>query len=78
MQEKILDLGWSHPPYSPRNFYVFPLLQNAQNKKKKFPQEDQVKMFAENFLNLKPAKFYSRGIDKLLDKWQEVLENNNE
>ncbi len=43
-----------------------------------FYQEDQVKTFMENFLRLKPAEFYLRGINKLSDKWQEVIQNNGE
>ena len=32
----------------------------------------------ENFLRLKPAEFYLKGINELLDKWQEVIQNNVE
>ena len=35
-------------------------------------------MFVENFLRLKPAEFYLRRINMLLDKWQEVIQNNGE
>ena len=45
---------------------------------KNFPQEDQIKTFVENSLNRKPAKFYFWGINKQPDKWQEVIQNNNE
>ena len=31
----------------------------------------------ENFLSLKAAEFYSRRINKLLGKWQEVIQNNS-
>ena len=82
MQEKILDLGWSvlsHPPYSPdltsSDFHLFCSLQNALNDKK-FSQEDEVKTFVENIFNLKPAEFYLREINKLSNKWQEVIQNN--
>ena len=33
-------------------------------------------MFVENIFNSKPAKFYLRGINKLPDNWQEVIQNN--
>ena len=35
-------------------------------------------MFAENFLSLKPAGFNVRGINKHLDKWQVVIQNNGD
>ena len=43
-----------------------------------FSQEDQVKMAVENFFSSKPTEFYLRGINKLLDKWQEAIQNNGE
>ena len=62
-----------HPSYSQdlasRNFRLFRSLENAVNNKKAL-------MFVENFLNSKPIKFYSRGINKLPDKCQEVIQNN--
>ena len=80
MQEKILDLGLSvlpHPIYSPdfvsNDFHFLYSLQNALNDKK-FSPEDQVKMFVEN---LKPAEFSLREINKLADKWQEMILNNS-
>ena len=42
---------------------------------KKFSREDQVKTFVENFLSLKPAEFYLRGINKQADEWEEVIQN---
>ena len=45
---------------------------------KKTFQEDLGKTSAENLLNLKPAKFYSRSIKKLPVKWLDVIENNDE
>ena len=81
IQEKILDLDWSvlpHQPYTPAfvlsDFHLLRFLQIALNNKK-FSQEDQVKMLVENFLSSKSAEFYLRGINKLSDKWQEVIEN---
>ena len=31
----------------------------------------------EKLFNLKPAEFYLRGIKKLPDKWQEVIQKNS-
>ena len=36
------------------------------------------KTFVENFLRLKPVEFYLRGIYKQLDKFQEIIQNNDE
>ena len=41
---------------------------------KDFFKDDQVKILIEN-LSSKPISFYLRGINKLLDKWQEVIQN---
>ena len=74
---------WSvlpHPPYSAdltqRDFYLFPSLQKAL--KDKIFSQDQVKTFVENFLSSKSTEFYLRGINKLLDKWREVIQDNGE
>ena len=53
---------------------IFFLLYNALNDNKF--SEDQVKMFVENLLSLKPGEFYLREINKLPDKWPEVIQNN--
>ena len=83
-QLKILDLGWyilHLPPYSPDlapiDFFLFRFQQNAFNVKHIF-QEYQVKTCVENFMSWKPAKFYLRGINKLLDRWQKETQNNVE
>ena len=55
--------------------HLFPSLRNVLNNKK-FSQEDQVKKFVGNYLSRKPAEFYLREINKLLDKWQELILNN--
>ena len=37
-----------------------------------------LRRLGENLLGSKPAEFYLRGINKLSDKWQGVIQNNNE
>lgn len=72
MQDKILDLGYPvllHPPHLPNlastDFHLFfSTLYKMFLMKKKFPQEDQVKMYAENVL-LKPGQFYLRKIEEV-------------
>ena len=53
-------------PYT-KWFSSFSSLQNAPSDTK-FSQEDQKKTFEENCLSWKPAEFYLRRINKLLDK----------
>ena len=36
-----------------------------------------MKTLVENFLSLKPTEFYSLEINKQLDKWQKVIQINN-
>ena len=36
-----------------------------------------MKTLAENFVSSKPAEFYLTGINKLPDKWQGVIQNND-
>ena len=81
-QEKILDLvgsGLFYPVHHihqtlPQVISIFCVLYKMLWMTKNFSQ-DQVKMFVENFLILKPSEFYLRGINKLLDRWQEVFQN---
>ena len=37
-----------------------------------------MKTFLENILSPKQIEFYVRGINKLPEKWQEVIQNNSE
>ena len=79
-----MGLGWSvlvHPPYSPdlapSDFHLLRSLHNVANNKI-FSQEDLVKMSEENLFCLKQNDFYLKGINKLPDKCQVVIENNDE
>ena len=38
----------------------------------KIIQEDRMKTFVENFLDVKQAKFYMKGIKKPVDNWQMI------
>ncbi|XP_067126777.1 histone-lysine N-methyltransferase SETMAR-like [Centruroides vittatus] len=83
-QEKILEFGWSvlpHPPYSldlaPTDFHLFRALQNALQGQC-FQNDDQVQEFIQEFFDSKPPEFCARGIDKLPEKWQEVINNDGE
>ena len=54
-------------------FIFFHSLENEKNV-----SLDYVKMFVENLSNSKLAKFYLRGINKLFDKWQELIHDIDE
>ena len=80
LQENILDLGRSVEPHSSiyqalSDFHLFCSLQNVLNDIK-FSQ-DQVKMRVEKIWSLKTVQFYSRRINKLLDKSQQLIQNNS-
>ena len=62
---------------APNDFHLFRSLQNALNDKKKTSLEDQGKILVEN-LSLKPAEYNLKGINKQVDKWQEMIQNNDE
>ena len=83
-KKKIMDFGWFvllHPPDSSNlastDFHLFHSLQNALNDKNLF-LEDQVKTFLKCILSSKAVEFYLRGINKLSNKSQEVIQNNGE
>ena len=71
LQEKILDLDQfvlPHLPHlAPTDFHLFHSQKNTFNDKK-FSQEYQIKTFLENFLNSKPAEFYTKGSNKIPGK----------
>ncbi|KZC08453.1 Histone-lysine N-methyltransferase SETMAR [Dufourea novaeangliae] len=79
---KLLELGWevmSHPPYSPdmapSDYHLFRSLQNSL-KGKTFTNDDDLKSHLVQFFADKDQKFYERGIMKLQERWQKVIEQN--
>ncbi len=86
LTKKLLEeeFGWEtleHPPYSPdlapSDYHIFRSMEhNLRNKK--FKDEIGLENDVINFFNSKPVEFYSRGIDLLLEKWQEVIEVDGE
>lgn len=80
-QKKISDLGWevlSHPSYSPdlapSDFHLFRSLQNALDKKK-FQTHEEIDSFLISFFESKPKIFYKNGIQKLIERWSIVIQN---
>lgn len=81
-RQKLLQLGWDvlvHPPYSPdlapSDYHLFRSLQNSLNNKS-FSSLDVLKNHLEDFFAEKSQDFYKRGIMKLVDRWQKVIEQN--
>ena len=79
---KLLELGLgvtSHPPYSPdltpSYYHLFRCLQNFLNGQN-FSNNDDLKSHLVKFFAVKDQKFYQRGIVKLPEKRQKVIEQN--
>ena len=83
-RQKLLDLRWDvlpHPSYSPdlapSDFHLFRSLQNSLNGIA-FSNEGLIKEHLERFFAEKNADFYLRGIMKLPQRWQKVIDQNGE
>lgn len=83
-RNKLLRLGWDvlpHPPYSPdlapSDYHLFRSLQNSMNGKT-FKDEEAVKNHLDWFFADKPQTFYERGIMKLVERWQEVIDKDGQ
>ena len=67
------------PPYSPdlapSDYYLFRFLQNSFNGKS-LNGAEAVKSYLVQFFADKDQKFYERGIIKLPERWQKVIEQN--
>ena len=67
------------PPYSPdlapSDYYFFRSLQNSLNGKTS-NDDEAVKSHLVRFFVDKEQKFYERGIMKLPERWQKVIEQN--
>ena len=76
---KLLQLKWDvlpQPPYSPdlasSDYCLFWYLQNFLNVRN-FTSSQDVKNHLNQFFASKDQKFYERGINLLLERWQKVL-----
>ena len=81
-RQKLMDIGWDlmlHPPYSPdlapSDYHLFRSLDNSL-RGKTFNDDDAVKSHLTQFLAEKDQTFYERGIFKLSERWQKVIEQN--
>ena len=77
---QIFDLDWSvllHPPYLPDQVIFISFLfslQNAPNDKN--PKRSEENVYQKR--STKPAEIYLRGIRKLPDKLEEMIQNKGE
>ena len=81
-RQNLLRLGWKvmlHPSYSPgivpSDYYLFRSLQNSLNGKT-FNYDEAVKSHLVQFFADKDQKFCERGIMKLPERWEKVIEQN--
>lgn len=80
----IQELGWEvlqHPPYSPdiapSDYHLFRSLSNAL-RGVSFNNDEELQLWLENWFTSKEVKFYRRGIEKLPERWQEVIDKEGE
>lgn len=84
IRNKLLSLGWDvlpHPAYSPdlapSDYHLFRPLQNSMNGKT-FDNVKIVKKHLDWFFADRTPMFYERGIMKLVERWQEVINKNGQ
>lgn len=83
-KEAIQTLGWEvlpHPPYSPdlapSDFHLFRSLSNAL-RGVSFNNDVELRAWLDEFFESRPGDFYRRGIEKLVERWEEVVNNGGE
>ena len=81
-QEFLDKLGWdvlSHPPYSPdiapSDYHLFRSLEHFI-RNKKYTSKEEVKNALTSFFDSKLRPFYAKGINKLPDRWQKIIDAN--
>ena len=78
--KKIKKLGWEimpHPPYSPdispSDYYLFKILKQHLDGEI-FDSREDLKKGLDDFFSSKPAEFYSNGIQKLPNRWRDIID----
>jgi [histone H3]-lysine36 N-dimethyltransferase SETMAR len=81
-RNKIRELGWEilpHPPYSPdlapSDYHLFRSLEHFL-RGKIFTSEAELETNLWAFFESKPREFYRRGMEKLIERWHNVISNN--
>uniref|UniRef100_A0A914C6A3 Histone-lysine N-methyltransferase SETMAR n=1 Tax=Acrobeloides nanus TaxID=290746 RepID=A0A914C6A3_9BILA len=84
VSKKLEDMGWEyleHPPYtpglSPSDFYLFRSLEHWL-RGKKFRTIEEMRESLTEFFDSKDREWYRRGIHKLEEQWQKVIESGGE
>ena len=79
--EAIQPLGWEvlqHPPYSPdlapTDYHLFRSLSNHMSNEI-FDNQGDLERWLNNFFESRPADFWRNGIDKLVERWEQVVNN---
>lgn len=77
--QKMQDLGWEvlpHPPYSPdiapSDYHLFRRL-DSHLKGKSFTSDHDVEAELIQFFRSLPSQFYRSGIEKLPDRWRQII-----
>lgn len=80
----IQELDWDvlpHPPYSPdiapSDYHLFRALAAALAGEN-FQDENHLLYFLENWFASKGPEFFKRGIEKLPERWEEIVNNGGE
>ena len=75
----IETLGWDvlpHPPYSPdlapSDFHLFQSLSNCL-RGASFNNDVELRTWLDDFFMSRPNNFYARGFEKMVERWQEVI-----
>ena len=82
-RQKLLELGWDvlPQPYSPElapsDFHLFHALQNSL-RGITFNSDEAVNQHLVQFFADKDRSFYERGIMKLTERWQKIIEPNGQ
>ena len=84
LKATLQELEWEvlqHPPYSPdlatTDYHLFRSLSNHM-RGVTFDNEEDLKNWVNNFFDTRPGDFWRKGIDKLVERWEEVVNSDGE
>ena len=83
-RDKLKELGWEvlpHPAYSPdfapSDYHLFRSLQHFLENKE-YKSREELKADLDLFFASQPQEFYSSGINKLPERWQQVVDSDGD